>query len=242
MQCGAGGNHRVNRLFLFDHEVEQECAGAERASSTAAATSARVRTVSPANAVRVGQLDEVGADQRRGFVVALVEKLLPLAHHAQVAVVDDGDVDLDAFLHDGGQLGCGHLEAAVAGDDPDFLIRAGEFCADGCGQCESHGAQAAGGDERARMLVVVVLRLPHLVLAHVGDHDGVAAGDAPDVVDDVRRVEVAGVGQVLDVAHGHLALAGFDGLDPRRAVAAANARQQQLRAPRADRRSGPHRP
>jgi len=61
---------------------------------------------------------------------------------------------------------------------------------------------------------------PHLVLAHVGDQDGVAAGDAPDVVDDVRRVEVAGVGQVLDVAHGHCALAGFNGLDPRRAVAA----------------------
>ena len=105
------------------------------------------------------------------------------------------------FLDDGGELGRGHLEAAVAGDDPDFLVRAGELCADGRGQREAHGAQAAGGDQRARLLVVVVLRLPHLVLAHVGDHDGVAAGDAPDVVNDVRRVEVAGVGQVLDVAH-----------------------------------------
>ena len=33
--------------------------------------------------------------------------------------------------------------------------------------------EAAGGDERARPLVVVVLRLPHLVLADVGDDDRV---------------------------------------------------------------------
>ena len=111
------------------------------------------------------------------------------------------------FLHDGGELRRGHLEAAVAGDDPDFLIGAGELCADGRGQRESHGAEAAGGDQRARIFVVEILRLPHLVLAHVGDDDGVAAGDAPQVVHHVRRVEVAGVGQILDVAHGNRALA-----------------------------------
>ncbi len=95
------------------------------------------------------------------------------------------------FLHDGRQLGRRHLEAAVAGDHPDFLLRAGELCADGRGQTEAHRPQAAGGDQRARLLVVVVLRLPHLVLAHVGHHNGVAAGDAPDIVNHVRRVKVA---------------------------------------------------
>jgi hypothetical protein len=56
------------------------------------------------------------------------------------------------------------------------------------------------------LVVAVVLGLPHLVLAHVGDDDGVALlREAPDVVDDVRGVEVAAVGQVLDVAHGRVA-------------------------------------
>lgn len=49
--------------------------------------------------------------------------------------------------------------------------------------------------------------LPHLVLAYVGDDDGVVeaaggAGFGPDVVDDVGGVEVAVVGEVDDVADG----------------------------------------
>ena len=54
-----------------------------------------------------------------------------------------------------------------------------------------------------------VLRLPHLVLADVGDDDGLVASGglrfAPDVVDDVRGVEVAVVGKVDDVADGGVA-------------------------------------
>ncbi len=112
----------------------------------------------------------------------------------------------ELLLHDGGELGGGHLEAAVAGDDPDFLFRAGDLGADGGGQGESHGAESAGGDEGARRLVLVVLGLPHLVLADVGDDDGFAVGGAPEVVDDVGGVEVAEVGKVLDVADGGVAL------------------------------------
>ena len=69
------------------------------------------------------------------------------------------------------------------------------------GQSKAHGAEAARGDQRARLFVVEVLRLPHLVLAYVGDNDRVAAGDAPQIVHHMRRVQMAGVGQILDVAH-----------------------------------------
>jgi hypothetical protein len=49
--------------------------------------------------------------------------------------------------------------------------------------------------------VVVVLRLPHLVLPNVGDDDGVlTAGRAPQVVDDMRRIQVTIVRQRLNVA------------------------------------------
>ena len=72
--------------------------------------------------------------------------------------------------------------------------------------------------ERGRF-VLEVLRLPHLVLANVGDDDGVfdAAGGlrfAPDVVDDVRGVEVAVVREVDDVADGGGAFAGVDLAQP----------------------------
>jgi len=64
------------------------------------------------------------------------------------------------------------------------------------------------------------------MLAYVGGDDGVAAGDAPEIVHDVSRVEMAGVGQVLDVADGGRAFAGVDGLEPGGTVAASNAGQQ----------------
>ncbi len=125
----------------------------------------------------------------------------------------------NCFLDDGGELGGGHLEAAVAGDDPDVFFGAGELGADGGGQGEAHGAEAAGGDERAGGFVLEVLGLPHLVLTYICNDDGFffAAGGygfAPDVVDDVGGVEVAVVGEVHDVADGGGAFAGVDLLQP----------------------------
>src|ERR1017187_1132442 len=98
--------------------------------------------------MRIGELDEVGADKRSGLVVAIVEELLPLAHHAEIAVVNDGDVDLDLLLDNGGEFGSGHLEATVPNDDPDFFVGAGEFGADRGGERKSHGGKAARGGER----------------------------------------------------------------------------------------------
>ena len=66
--------------------------------------------------------------------------------------------------------------------DPDLVVRAREARADRRRQREAHRAEAARGDERARPLVLVVLRLPHLVLADVGDDERPALGGAPQVV------------------------------------------------------------
>src|SRR6202034_1429205 len=222
----AGGDHGVDRIFLFDEEIDEERAVMAARGLYGGFEVASVADDYAGNAVSVGELDEVRADQRGRFIVALVEELLPLADHAQIAVVDDRDVDVELLLHDGGELTGGHLEAAVAGDDPDFLVRAGDFGADACGQCEAHRSQAAGGDERARQLVVVVLRLPHLMLAYVGGDDRAALGDAPEVVHDMGSVEVSVVGKIAYVADGGSALAGGDGVEPRRAVSAREQRQK----------------
>ena len=99
-----------------------------------------------------------------------------------------------------GQLALRHLEPAVARHHPHLGVGARHLGADGGGQGEAHRAQAARGHERSRPLVRVVLRLPHLVLAHVGDDDRVAAGGPPQLADDVRRVELAVVGLLEQVA------------------------------------------
>ena len=75
------------------------------------------------------------------------------------------------FLHHRRQLAHRHLEAAVADDDPDFRVGPRDLGADRRGQREAHRAEAARRDERARRVVLVVLRFPHLVLADVGDDD-----------------------------------------------------------------------
>ena len=179
-----------------------------------------------ADAEGVGQSRKIRRDERRGDVALVVEKFLPLADHAEIAVIDDGDLDVDFFLDDGGELAHGHLKTAVADDDPDFGVWLGEFGADGGGQGEAHGAEAAGSDERARLIVVVILRFPHLVLADVGDDDGFAARFFPEVVDDVRGVEMAVVRKALNVAYGGVALQLVDVLKPRAAVGIHDVRNQ----------------
>jgi hypothetical protein len=57
-----------------------------------------------------------------------------------------------------------------------------------------------------RRFVMVVLRFPHLMLADVGHHDGVAFRHPPDVVDHVRGIQMAIVGQILNVSDRRVAL------------------------------------
>ena len=56
-----------------------------------------------------------------------MEKILPLANHAEIAVVDDRDIDVQLLLHAGGELVKRHLETAITDDGPDFEIRPADF-------------------------------------------------------------------------------------------------------------------
>ena len=96
-----------------------------------------------------------------------------------------------AVAGDGGQLGDGHLEAAVADDREDQLVGPGELRADGRGQSEAHRAQAAGVDPQARLVEADELRGPHLVLADVGGDDGFAAREPVDFRHQVLRLDLA---------------------------------------------------
>ena len=123
VEVRAGRDHRVDAVFLLDAEIDDDGARRGARARDGAFDLFALGDAQAGQAVRLGELHEVGAAQRRRGVAAVVEELLPLPDHAEVAVVDDGDVDLDALLRDGGELARGHLEAAVADDDPDLLVR-----------------------------------------------------------------------------------------------------------------------
>ena len=84
----------------------------------------------------------------------------------------------------------------------DLGVGPGALRADRGRHGEPHRAEAARGDERARPLVVVILRFPHLVLADVGDDDSLTSGFFPKVVDDMSSIEVPTIRQALNVADG----------------------------------------
>ena len=74
-----------------------------------------------------GEFREVRAGQRCAAVALPFEQLLPLAHHAEVAVVDDSDFEVrEAFLRDGRQFAVRHLETTVANNDPHGLLGIGD--------------------------------------------------------------------------------------------------------------------
>ena len=127
-----------------------------------------------------------------GLAVPLfVEQRLPLAHHAEVAVVDQRDLDRHAFDRTGRQLLIGHLEAAVTVDRPHLGLRAAHLGAHRGRNREAHGAQTAGVDPRLRVLVGDELRRPHLVLTHTCHVDRIRPGGLAEGLDDEFRGQAA---------------------------------------------------
>ena len=104
MEGGAGGDHGVDAVFFFYLEVDQKGLAAGARFCDGWRYILALVDGCAVDAVGGGEQDEVGREDGRGGVVLVVEGLLPLADHAEEAVVDDGDVDRQAFLHDGREL------------------------------------------------------------------------------------------------------------------------------------------
>src|SRR5690606_39740208 len=107
-------------------------------------------------------------------IARAVFNLLPLTHHAQVTVVQAQNLGREAVLLAGGEFLDVHLNRTLARDDGDLRIGVGHLRTHRIGQPYAHGAEATGIQPAARRIELVVLRGPHLVLAHVGGDDGAA--------------------------------------------------------------------
>src|SRR6266481_2292732 len=143
MQRGPGGHHRVDRILLLYLEVNQNGSLVLARHFYRRYYLSALRHRDGTNSKGIRKLHKVGAEDWRCFVVAIIEKFLPLANHPEIAVVDDGDVDFQLFLNHRRQLAHRHLEPAVAHHHPHIGLGARGLHSDRCGKGETHGAKAA---------------------------------------------------------------------------------------------------
>ena len=139
----------------------------------------------------------------------VVKERLPLPHHAEEVVVENGDLERQSVRRRHAQLLGVHDEAAVAAD-ADHRQVASFSHAEGRPHCRGHSkahrAEAAGGDVRSRLAELIVLGRPHLMLPHVADDDRVALRFLVDLVDHVLRGDqVLLVGMLVGVGRTFLA-------------------------------------
>ena len=116
----AGWDDRPDIRFGLDHEVDQY-RSPNRSRPFNRWTNLRVGANGDAgDAVRLGELLEVGcADLDLGVILG-VEQVLSLADHPEIAVVDDRDIEVEVLLHCGREFVAGHLKTAVADHRPDL--------------------------------------------------------------------------------------------------------------------------
>src|SRR6478672_146027 len=199
---GAGGHHREALLGGVAPDVDDGGpARVERRRQRALELVLRLDG-EPGTAVGLGELRVRGhlVRQVRLREPLVVEHLLPLAHHAEPAVVDEDDDDRQPLEGRGRELLAGHLEAAVAVDADDGRVGARRLRADRGRDAVAHRPQAARRDERARALALDVLHRPHLVLPDACRPDEVVAagGHVAERLDRRLRLQDAGFARVAE--------------------------------------------
>ena len=74
------------------------------------------------------------------------------------------------------------------------LFRVADLCADGGAQAEAHGAETAGGQQLTGVVIVEMLRDPHLMLPDVRRYDSIHRTQAGNGIGDLlRRQRIAGL-------------------------------------------------
>src|SRR5215203_4449839 len=165
----ARGDHGVDVRFRVYVEVQDGAAflllGPPHGRPDVVALADR----SPGQPVGRGELLVVWPRYRGLRVAAVVEELLPLADHPEVAVVQDGYLYVQPELPYRGELLNVHLDTAVAGYDPDGIIRIRKRHAHRRWQREAHRAEASARDVAVGLGKLEEPGSPHLVLPDVRD-------------------------------------------------------------------------
>src|ERR687897_555930 len=169
-------DHGVDVRFGIDVEVQYDAAFLILSPSNRCLYVVAIPDGAPCEPVGGGELLVVGPGYGRLGVAAVVEELLPLADHPQVTVVQNSDLYVQPEVPYRGELLDVHLDAAVAGYDPNRIFRMGESHAHRGRQREAHRAEATTRDVAVGLGELEELGSPHLVLADVRDEPQVWAG------------------------------------------------------------------
>jgi len=121
-----------------------------------------------------------------------VEKFLPLANHAEITIVNDGDIDLQILLHHRRQFAHGHLEFRHRPTTTQTSASGrAAFTPIAAGNAKSMVPRSAGRDQRTWPLVLVVLRFPHLCWpTSVTNHGVCVLRFMPQIVDHMRGIQM----------------------------------------------------
>ena len=105
---------------------------------------------------------------------------MPLAHVAQIVVVQENHLHGALLLHDGTQFLNGHLETAIAAEHAHGTFGRSEGGTYGGRYAKAHCAATTAGYYATGMCVLEVAASEELVLANVGHHDGLVVGCLAD--------------------------------------------------------------
>ncbi|CDD18300.1 unknown [Prevotella sp. CAG:732] len=98
-------------------------------------------------------------------------QILPLAHIAEVVVVQENHLDWCLLLHDGTQLLDVHLETAISEEATDSSVWRTESGTDGSRKSEAHGSETTTGHNGEFLGKLEVTATDHLVLTDIVDEN-----------------------------------------------------------------------
>jgi phosphoenolpyruvate carboxykinase (GTP) len=123
---------------------------------------------------------------------------LPLPHHAVALVVEQERLHGQVVIRNRFHFPDVHAQASVAIDVDHQSVGPRKLRADRGRQPEAHRAHRAGRQERARILVIEVLRGPHLMLADAGADDRFPLRDLVETFQDIVRLNEVALAIVIE--------------------------------------------
>src|SRR6266481_8236520 len=84
VQSCSAGYHWKHRVFLFHHEIDQRSAAAAARFANRRSNLLSTACRNPKQSESLGEFCEIRTQQRCCGIATVIEKLLPLPHHAQI--------------------------------------------------------------------------------------------------------------------------------------------------------------
>ena len=147
----SGAAHRQNVVFLHDRNLQEEGSRGGQHLDDGRFEVGAFSDGAYGDVVCFRNLLVVGVHHGGERIAMAEEQGLPLAHVAQIIIVEQNDFHGSALLHDGAKLFDGHLQTAISNEKTDGAVWGAEGGSDGGGKSEPHRSHSARGDNTAAL-------------------------------------------------------------------------------------------